>query len=224
MTTLSDIVNQCRQRYNAVGDKYFSDTELFDLVYDAEMELALATDGFENVYTASTVIGQREYDYPTSALKLDRVTYEGKRLISTNFIEDDAATGADEDTASTSAPNIYQIFKDRIYLRPVPSAVGTLKIYAAILPATLTAITDSLTAPERYRPMIKDFVMARMFSKDKNAGMTTYYDNRWQSGIKLAKQTEIKRKIGDQYPTVTPDELTAGYGVRGGYFGTGGNY
>lgn len=202
MTTLSQLINQCRQRYNAVGDKFFADSELYNLIYEAEMELAQETEYIEEIYTTSTVASQREYDYPSRMLRPLRITYNGERLEPIDFLEDDAITGQDEATSSTGDPKYYAIFADRLFLRPLPQEVGTLKIYAIVQPSQYTATTDSITSPERYRPALIDYVLGQMFAKDKNSGMVSYHEGRWQRAKDRIKRFEMKRKIGDSIKVV----------------------
>jgi len=215
MTTLSELITDCRQRYNAVGDAFFSDEELYDLIYEAELEISMETDGIEKVYTTTTVVGQREYDYPTNALRLERVTYDGQRLQPIDFIEDDAITGRDENATSTGKPTAYAIFSDRLYLRTVPNDTKTLKIYASVVPEEYTSTTDSMTIDQRYRPFLKNFVIAQMFAKDNNTKMIGYYANNWLRNIANIKAIEVKRKVGDQYKVVKPDCLFEGDDFNG---------
>ena len=42
--TPTEIMTRARTRYNAVGDKFFSDAELLDGIYEASMELAIETE------------------------------------------------------------------------------------------------------------------------------------------------------------------------------------
>jgi hypothetical protein len=207
MTTLADIVTSCRQRYNAVGDRFFSDEELYGLVYEAEMEMATECEVIEEIYTTSTVASQREYDYPTRALRISRITYDGQRLRPIDFVEDDVMTGAKETTTATGDPTSFAIFADRLFLRPTPSAVGTIKIYAVTEPSEPTAITSSMTIPQRYRLSVKDYVLSQMFAKDKNGNMVAYHEGRWQRAISAAKRFEMKRQVGDQYKIVKPFDL-----------------
>jgi len=204
MTTLSDIMASCRQRYNAVGDRFFGDEELYSLVYEAEMELAIECEAIEEIYTTSTVVGQREYDYPSRALRIFRITYAGQKLRPIDFIEDDVMTGSSESTTATGDPTAYAIFADRLFLRPAPASVGTIKIYAVVEPSEPTAVTSSMTIPQRYRTSVKDYVLSQMFAKDKNSGMTTYHESRWQRSIGNAKRFEMKRQVGDQYKSIKP--------------------
>jgi hypothetical protein len=202
MTDLADIVGDCRQRYNAVGDRFFQDEELYDLVYEAEMEMSQHCQAIETIYTATTTIAQRQYTFPSRLMKIKRITYNGERLQQTDFLEDDAITGNSEETTSTGDPKYYSIFADTIFLRPIPSAAQTLKIYAIIAPSEHTAITSSLTVPERYRPFLKDYVLSQMFAKDKNGPMVQYHEGRWQGQLRKIKAFEMKRKQGDAYKIV----------------------
>jgi hypothetical protein len=202
MTTLANLVEDCRQRYNAVGDNFFSDEELYDLVYEAEMEIATECEAIEEIYTTSTVASQREYDYPTRAMRIHRITYDGERLEPIDFLEDDGITGYEETTTSTGDPLYYAIFANRIFLRPVPASVATLKIYAIVMPSEHTAITSSMTVPEQYRPPIKDYILSQMFAKDKNGAMVSYHEGRWQRAVNRIKRFEMKRHVGDSYKVV----------------------
>lgn len=207
MTTLSQLIEDCRQRYNAVGDKFFADSEIFDLIYEAQMEVALETQAIEKIFTATTVVGQREYDYPTNALRIFRITYDGERLNQISFLEDDSVTGEDENTSNTSTPRYYSIFADRIFLRPVPDEAKTLKIYAHVTPSQLTSDTDALDVNERYVIFVKDYVLSQMYAKDKNNSMVQYHESRWQRALDRIKRADRKRKIGDVYGVVHNDEI-----------------
>lgn len=203
-TTVGQLVNQIRQRFNAVGDDFFSDEEMRDLVKDGQDELILETDCTELIYTSDTVVGTREYPYPSRAYRLHRVEWNGVRLDPDDFMMDDQNTGNDADSTSQGEPRYYQIWGDNIYLRPIPDAAQELKLFVNVIAQDLTVDTATLDIPERYVHKIKDYVLACMFAKSgaRVKSFAQYHDQRWQKAINDVKRLEMKRKIGDQYQVV----------------------
>ena len=82
---VSDLVTYARQQYNATSDSFFSDTELYSYIYDAQMQLARFTSCIRGTYTQSTVASQQEYSMPSDVISVKRVTYDGKRLAPISF-------------------------------------------------------------------------------------------------------------------------------------------
>lgn len=208
-TTAGTLIEQIRQRFNAVGDGFFTDQEMRDLLVDAQNELALETDCIEKVFTATTTAGTREYEYPTNAYRLHRVEWNGQRLDPDDFMWDDLNTGNNADSNSQGEPIYYQIWNDVLYLRPIPDEAQTLKIYANVTPQNITVDTATLDVPERYVRYLKDYCLAQMFAKSGNTvrNFATYHDQRWQKSIQDVKRFEMKRKQGDQYMVVKNAEI-----------------
>lgn len=207
-TTAGQLEEQIRQRFNAVGDGFFSSGEIWDLLVDAQNELALETDCIEKVFSTTTVNGTREYEYPTNAYRIHRVQWNGKRLDPNDFMLDDLSTGNSADTTSTGEPINYQIWGDTMFLRPVPDAAQTLKVFCNVTAQDITVATQTLDIPERYVRHLKDYCLAAMFAKSgaRVRQFAQYHDGRWQKAINDVKRVEMKRKQGDQYSVIKSDE------------------
>jgi hypothetical protein len=199
--TPPDVVSYARQQYNAVNDAFFADTELYTHIWHAQDILAKECKAIENTYTTSTVIGQQEYSYPTTATAMKRVTYAGKRLLAMTLKDDDLLTGFNATTSATGTPTHYAIFDGVIYLRPVPSAVGTLKLFTFDRPGQVSA-TSTLDVPEEFHLDLVSFVLWRMASKDQNFQGAEFYRAQWDAAVERCKRWSRKRQTADGFNVV----------------------
>ena|SRR3990167_5900991 len=198
---VSDLVTYARQQYNATSDSFFSDTELYSYIYDAQMQLARFTSCIRGTYTQSTVASQQEYSMPSDVISVKRVTYDGKRLARISFSEDDMITGFNASTTSTATPSCYAYWNATLYLRPVPSAVATIKIFVYKMPDEVTA-TSVLEVPTIYHLDMADYLLHKMAAKDKNYSGAQYFANLWAVSLKRAKDDERKRDRMDAFSSV----------------------
>lgn len=205
--TPTEFIAAARRKYNAVGNTFYSDTEILDLLYQVETELAKYAYTIEAAPDTSTttVIGTRGYSLPTRAIAIDRLTYDGQKLQPISFREDDSLTGLDEDTANTGAPIYYALWADTVYLRPVPDSALTLKFYYYREPAIIT-ITDSIETPTRYHMDMVDGVVAELMYKDENQTGGDRYRARWDNHMLEARKWQKRRRRGDSMAYVKDED------------------
>lgn len=206
--TPTDLETYVRQRYNAVGDSFFPQSEIFNYFFSAEMELARESLCIKRTYTTTSVASQRIYDFPTSTLSIRRVEYDGERIFPNDFSDDDALTGNDPDGAITGRPENYQQWGSQIYLRPIPDTSAlTIKIYSYDMPSQPTA-GGTLDIPEIYHLDLADYALYCMFGKDKSYQMANYHLNIWNKKKIDVIKTERSLLVGDEFQTVKDiDEL-----------------
>lgn len=202
--TPSELITYARQQYNAVSDGFFSDAEMRMHVWSAQ-DILSKERLIENAYDTTTVIGQQEYTYPTNAIAIRRITYDGKRLTRIDFREDDIQTGFDADTTSTGVPTTYVIFDRIIRLRPIPSDALALKIFTYDRPQEVTN-TSTLDVPEEFHLGMVDYLLWRMASKDQNFQSANYYKSQWDDTLVRARQWARKRKLADSFNVVRDEE------------------
>src|SRR3990167_9776787 len=121
--TPAQIELSARRRYNAVNDTMWSESEMWDMIYGACLEVSDEGYVIERTYTVSTVASTQDYDFPTNTIAVKRATWDGRKLTRIDMIEDDALTGLNQTTTDTGNPEFYWIWNDTISLRPVPSSV-----------------------------------------------------------------------------------------------------
>lgn len=209
--TPTEIESAARNRYNAVGDTFFSSSEILDLMYQACVELAREANLIEQVYTTSTVISQQEYSYPTTAMAIKRITYEGAKLQPITMREDDAITGLSASTTDSGTPAYYFIWNKEIYLRPIPAAVGTLKIFTVNEPQAITS-TSTLEVPTHFHMDLTHYICASMAMKDGNQQTWQMHEDKWQKVLMSAKKWARLNKRADSFSNVQDeDQLIGGY-------------
>ena len=196
MTPL-EIESAARTRYNAVGDPHFSQAMIMDLIYHASMQLAVETKCIERTFSTTTVADQKEYSYPSNAIALKRVEYDGLEIRSVDLNEDPKTSA----TEPTGRPGSYAIWNEELHLFPTPDDAKTLKIFAYVEPSAVET-TSTLEVPSEYHLMIIDFVMSYMFAKDKDPTMAAFHLRLWNEGLGRAKRDRAKRKRGDNFATV----------------------
>jgi len=210
--TSTEVETAAREQYNAVGDTNWSQTEIMRLIYAACLDMARKSLCIEDVFSASTVASQQEYSYPTNVISIKRVTYEGARLEKITFKEDDYLTGRNQATTATGTPTHYAEFNNTIYLRPTPAAVGTLKVFAYVEPQAVTT-TSTLEIPTLFHMDLVDFVLSRMYAKDKDFNSAQYFQGMWDKHvIEARKYVRIKSK-GDSFAAVQDEEQLGQVGV-----------
>lgn len=201
--TPTELETYVRQRYNAVSDNFFSQSEIFSYFWAGEMELVQETFCIQATDTSITsTAGTRAYSLPTNTLGIARAEFDGERIFPNQFIDDDVLTGNRPDEGATGTPENYQVFGDSIYLRPVPSTSSlTLKLYLYKLPTDPNS-SGTLDVPSRYHLALADYALYCILTKDKNPGMAAAHLTLWQNHKRLAMQTEKLRRGSDSFQVV----------------------
>jgi hypothetical protein len=200
--TPTELETYVRQRYNALGDNFFPQLEIFNFFYEAQVQLATEAKCIRNIYTTTSVEDQRVYDFPTNAFAIARVEYDGERIKPNDFIDDDAETGNSPDDDITGRAEFYQQWGQEIYLRPIPNADGlTIKIYTYDLPNVPTAV-GTLDVPVRYHMKLANYALHCMTLQDKNIAMADRFQALWDKDVKDAIKIELSSKTEDQLRTV----------------------
>lgn len=197
-----DINTAARQRYNAVGDDFWSNQEVFYMIYQACCEMATEGLIIEQTYSTVSVANQQQYSFPTNAMNIKRITYDGRKLDCITFREDDVLTVLNQATVATGVPSCYMIWNDIIYLRPIPSTAAlTIKIWSNIQPQ-LVASGTTIEIPDVFEMSIVNFILSEMSAKNKNYAGSAYYRNLWEKDLINIRKFARKRKIGDAFQIV----------------------
>lgn len=196
--TPDQIQAAARRKYNAVGDTFYTDAYFYDLIYEAETELAEQSLCIQKVYSTTSVASQREYGWPTNAIAIKRIEYDGNKLRKSNFREDDALTLSQSDTTETGTPDFYQLWDRTIYLRPIPGTSSlTIKIFSYDMPSLQSTGGATLDTPTHYHKDIVNFVVANLAAKNQDNKTAQYYLSLWERAVERARRWEAKRKRTD---------------------------
>lgn len=210
-----EVETAARQQYNAVGDTNWSQAEMMTLIFAGCLEMARKSFIIEDTFTTPTVIGQQDYTYPTNTISIKRVTYDGRKLGKITFRQDDYLTGNGTDVTTQGTPLVYTEWNNTIYLRPLPDSVVNLEVFAYVCPQAVTT-TSVLEIPTLFHMNLVDYVLSRMYAKDKDFNSSQYFKGMWDTHIVEArKYARIKNK-GDSFAQVV-DEDTLNNNIIGTY-------
>ncbi len=206
--TPTQFEEQVRQRYNAINDTFWSQSEIFGYLTDACMEAARECFLIERTYTSTTTSGVQEYAFPTNTIAIKRITWNGIRVDPIAMIEDDAVTGLNQGTTDTGTPIYYWQWNYTISLRPIPGDAQELKIWSYNLPSDITVASTIEIPPEfhfdLYSPVLRD-----MAAKDSNWSAAAEYEEKWEKSILKMKAWARKRKRTDGLTVVMSEEVVA---------------
>ena len=205
--TPTEIEQAARERYNAVGSTFWSQSEIFNLIYNAEMDFCNRTHCLEKTYQTTTVASTQEYDLPTTALGVKRATWNGFKLTPINFLDDDLITGYDADTTGSGDPRYFWVWERKIVLRPIPSSAQTLKIWTLNYPETVSS-TTTLDIDVNFHPWLIDYVTSFMVAKDENYTLAKYYMDLWESHFLHAKNLISRNKTASGFKYVRDEDDT----------------
>lgn len=199
--TPTELVNFVRQKQNSVGDDFWSDSEILNLIWAASFEIAREAFVIETTYTVTTVVGTQQYSYPTNTIAVKRVTYNGQKLTKINMREDDQLTGQNQATTTTGNPIYYYEWGNNIYLRPIPNDTKSLVVFSYNEPQQLTT-TSVIEVPSQYHLDMADYVLSAMSAKEKNFQGAQYYKGQWEQKLLKIKMFERKRLRTDSNANV----------------------
>jgi len=184
--TPTQIETAARRAYNASSSDFWSSSEIYDLIYFAQMDLCRRALVLERNYSTSTVASTQEYAFPDYAHSIKKISCGGFPLTLIDLKEDDQLTNFNTATTQTGTPRYYTVWNRTISLRPIPSSVQTLKIWTYDNAAPLVDSNSTLDVADKYHPDIVEYVIGNMVVKDENYELANWYLGRWENSIKKA--------------------------------------
>jgi len=198
--SVTDIQTRARERYNAVGDEFYSDQMLRDLIYDGQSILAKEGWVIEKTFSTPSVVDTREYAYPATTLAIKEIRYDYEKLGKRKLARDPKTSTSDP----TGTPREYGLWDDTIILFPTPdTASDTIQIRTFAYPDDVTSNTDAIQVPEEFKEDLVVYLLMWMASKDQNLPLQDRYQRLWNEAVLRAKKQRRKRLRGDQNTRVS---------------------
>lgn len=212
--TPQQIEDAARRKYNSVGSSFFAQAEIWDLIYQAELEVAQETKMLEGrtVVSGGSVAGTQSYAYPTGVLEIKRIEYDGIKLKRIDFREDDRLTLMNSNGTEQGTPLYYYDWDKTIYFRPIPDTSSEqIRIYYYKEPLIVTSASQTLEIPALFHMCIVDRVVAEMALKDQNTSVADKYFALWyEKHMPAMKRWTRKRRSGDSFGVVRDEDDLAG--------------
>lgn len=207
--TPQQIEDAARRKYNSVGSSFYAQAEVWDLIYQAELEIARETKMLEGKDTSlTTTAGTQSFSYPTGVLEIKRIEVNGSKLKKIDFREDDALTLLNSTSTTRGTPLYYYDWAKTIYMRPLPdTSAQTIGIFYYKEPAIVTSASQTLEIPNLFHMCIVDYVVAEMAAKDTNFEMAkTYWEKWYDKHMPSMLKWTRKRRTGDAFNIVKTEE------------------
>lgn len=195
--TPAQIETAIRERYNAVGDTFFTSTMVYDIIYQAQMQLANEAFCIEKTFSTTTTASTRTYAFPTNIMMISKIEYDGVKIYPVD-VDDDPKSST---TEVSGKPTGYAIWGEEIILYPTPDDAKTLTIYGYVNPQAVSQ-NSTLEVPDEYHLDIIDFGLAIFYAKDGNLQMASYHRGLWEAAVRRAKKNTARKKRGDQFAVV----------------------
>jgi hypothetical protein len=214
--TPAQVEEAARRRYNAVNSDFWSQDEVFKVIYEAEMILAQEALVIEDLDTSiTTVAGTRGYAYPSLVIGVKRAEYDGQKLKRIDDRDDDLLTLNNANATEQGSPIYYSEWEDTLYLRPIPNTALTLTLRVYKLPALLTTASTTLSTPVRCHAALINYTVAQIAAKDQEWNVYDRFMDRWEKDVEKHKAWTARKKRTDGFATVK-DEDQQGVTILGG--------
>lgn len=204
--TPTELEQMARERYNAVGETFWSSAEMRNLMYAACVELGIETECIERTYSTTTVADTAEYEFPTNIVIPKRVTYYGAKLEPINMRQGDALTLNQNGVTTTGTPQWYSQFNNTFTLYPTPNDAQELKVWGIVEPQQITTASTELESPTWTHARLVNYMLSEMYAKDKDFGAADKYRGKWEQDKLWVKRVMKTKRRGDSPAQVLDEE------------------
>lgn len=201
--TPSEVYTTIRNQISEESPDFWGETEVYNLLWNAEKILAAKLQCVELIATDNTVASQREYDRPTGAQSISRLTYDRTKLKKITFTDVDKIEG---DTEDFSDPEYYYEWGSEIGLVPTPIEAKELKYYYNGVPTQLTSSSTTFSIPNEFSHYLIDYVLFHMYMKDQQVSEADRHRAIWENNLKQANNEWRGRKSDDLIFIVRDEE------------------
>jgi hypothetical protein len=204
----SELLTHIRSLSYDADETLMADSEVYTLMSLAELEIAKETGCTEATTTDTSVIDQREYDFPTDALRIISVYYDSVKLKKIIYDQIEFIEGISYGGSSQSGDAVYYYeFAKKIGLSPIPDSAKTIKYLYIKIPTTLSSTSTEFTIPDVYIQTITHFCLHKMFMKDQQKGEADREYQLWLQGLENIKKDWGSTKEIDKLEMVRLEEL-----------------
>lgn len=195
----SGILNTIRDQLYEAEEGFYSDSEIYTYLSEAESTMADAVGGVRTTSTISTSGSLAEYTRPSGALEIYRVTWDSKTMDKININDVDRVEGDQYGGVGMSGnPQFYYEDGDVVGLSPSPSSTKNLKIWYEYFPTVLASGSTSFSIDDQFVYSLINYVLFRAYSKDNEQVQANVYLQLWNHSIDKAKVSYRQRERRNQ--------------------------
>lgn len=213
-TTYLTLVNDLLRRLNEVtldtsGDGFATVKNVQAIAKDAINNAIreILQDGHQFPFLKSTksqtlTAGTGTYDFPTDMASVDWDTFYINKLTSSSnasralpvitfeqYIQSYRTLEDSSGTSGRNAPSIvYQTAEEKFGVTPIPDAAYIIDYVYYTFPADLSAYTDTMIIPDRFKYILIDGAMVYMMRFRSNEQSAQIHQQKFEEGIKVMRR------------------------------------
>lgn len=206
------IINRVRRQLVETNAAFWSDSELLDIINEAEADFHNKVRVLESSAFMSTVAGRADYPLPSNWLSAraiffnnpntDAPTVDAWYRLSPTNLEKQAQEHSgflSDDTEDRNKPRRYWIWNRSLYLDPVPDVDGSSNVYMFFKskPVPLTLATNELNTDDSLADAIEAYVLEKAWSKEKEPDLAQKQEERYAQYVREGRRW-AKKQSGDQ--------------------------
>lgn len=220
---VSDVETRVFRVFGDDANVQVTKADVIRWINDAQRELALDNNLLRVTATMTSVVGQSQYNFPTSPaiLTLEMIKYNGitLRQITQQEADEFIANNDDASNYPTGTPTHFWVWGPTFTLYPAPASSKTndLKIYYTRQPNDVAADSDPLDLPAQYHNLIVDYCLVQSYALDDN--LYGYQVKRQEFNDSAQKMKDNQEwEVRDAYPHIRVSgadggDYFEGYGV-----------
>lgn len=192
--TVNDIASVVKRVFGDESGVQLVDTDIIRWVNEAQSEINSKNKVLKKRASISAVPGQSAYVLPSSfkVRQIEGVHYDGSPLKPLTFSQAEQDILAyDPKLEQEGIPDSWYEWAGEITLWPKPGADSQITVYFTEEPATLIAVTDTLSLPDKYFNAIRDYVLAQAYEMDES--MDVALRKQEQFGNSVLEMSEEER-------------------------------
>lgn len=210
--TGDDVATDVKRIFGDEALVELKNTDLLRWTNAAQREIASSHTVLKGKASHNLVEGQSLYTIPLDSpvAQVQGVHVEGIPLKGVSFqTAQETILKDDPDLESKGEPKMWYEWDGDLYIYPAPAdtVADGLTLYYLAYPTNLTALSQTLSVPDRFYNQIVDYVLAQAYRLDENWQATAYQDARFRDSMNrhLAKEDIVDSQF---YPTkvVLPED------------------
>jgi len=233
-TTYLNLVNDLLRRTNevtlpATGDGFDTAKNVQAIAKDAinNSIREILQDGHQFPFLKTTTTqtltaGTGTYDFPADTASVDWDTFYLRALTSAGttakalltipfeqYIKFYKATEENSGTSARTSPSIiYQTSEEKFGVTPIPDAAYVIEFVYYKFPSDLSAASDTMVIPDRFKHIIIDGAMMYMMRFRSNEQSAQIHQQKFEEGIKVMRRLLLDDPIAMRSPVINKSSFS----------------
>lgn len=204
------IINRVRRQLVETNAAFWSNSELLDIINEAEADFHNKIRVLESTAFLSTIAGRADYPLPSNWLSARGIFYNNPdstgrdawyRVIPTNLEKQGQEQPGflSDETDQRDKPRRYWIWDRTLYLDPIPDTDGDSNLYMFYKskPVPLTLVTSELNTDDSLADAIEAYVLEKAWNKEKEPDLAQKQEDRYAQYVREGRRW-AKKQSGDQ--------------------------